>query len=333
MPRTTPAPETVLLVQLGRIGDFILATCVLRALAGARPPFRVSVLASAAAASLVRDHPLVADVIRFDKNPARLAVLLARLRGRRFDWWLDPKDHRSREGLLLARCARATSKVGFAPPGTDGVFHHRIPSAEANAALHVASRNLHVLAPMGFDVGRLDPRPELFSRDGDERAFERFLSESAMRAGEYALVHLSARHKVRHWPPAAWEELLRAMTGDGLRVVITADPAESGLAAGLAGMMSGTRHYPTSSILALLPAVRHARLVVSPDTSVVHIASAFDRPLLGLYSNIPWNTRKFAPLSTHSRVVTPAAEEGLLHEIEPKAVVTAYRDLVTELSA
>lgn len=322
---------SVLLVQLGRIGDFILATPMLRALAALRPAPKVTVLASPAAARLARGHPLAAEVLRYDKNPARLAALLAALRRRRFDWWLDPKDHFSREGAFLARWGRAGAKVGFLPAGARGPFDHALPSAEENAALHATARNLRALAPLGLDPAGLDPRPALFPLEEEERAFAAFLGGSDATGPGYVLAHLSARREIRHWPGTAWEELLRAVAADGHPILITADPLEAAHAAGLAGVTPGARHYPTRSIRALLPAVRRARLVVSPDTSVVHVASAFDRPLLGLYSNIPWNTRKFAPLSTLARVVVPPAEQGLLHEIEPAAAVAAYRELVQEL--
>lgn len=314
--------SSVLLVQLGRIGDFVLATPMLRALANARPAWRVTVLASPAAAVLAQAHPLVGETLLYRKSPARLAALLGTLRRRRFDWWVDPKDHPSREGRFLARWGRATSKAGYEPPPGNAVYDQTIPSAEDNRDLHVTARNLRALLPLG--IASADPRPALFTREEDEERFARFIDN---RADPYVLVHISARREIRTWPGTAWEELMRAIAAGGRQLLVTSDPLDAIHADGLAGAVPGARHYPTPAILQLLPAVRRAHLVISPDTSVVHLAAAFDRPLLGLYSNIPWNTRKFAPLSTVSRVVMPPHEEGLLHEIEPAAVVEAYRAL------
>lgn len=40
---------------------------------------------------------------------------------------------------------------------------------------------------------------------------------------------------------------------------------------------------PTSSVLPLLPIIQYAELVVSPDTALVHIACAFETPLIATY--------------------------------------------------
>jgi ADP-heptose:LPS heptosyltransferase len=50
-------------------------------------------------------------------------------------------------------------------------------------------------------------------------------------------------------------------------------------------------------------------LVVTLDTSVVHIASAFDVPQIALFPDVEWNLKKFRPLSSLSVVVQPEKGE------------------------
>lgn len=46
-----------------------------------------------------------------------------------------------------------------------------------------------------------------------------------------------------------------------------------------------------------------ADLIVSTDTSLIHIASALDRPILGIYFNDPVKSVEWAPLATHGAAV------------------------------
>jgi ADP-heptose:LPS heptosyltransferase len=59
---------------------------------------------------------------------------------------------------------------------------------------------------------------------------------------------------------------------------------------------------PTGHILELAALIRRCELVLSPDTSVIHIASAYDRKIVGYYIRTD-NYRWFYPASRHYRVI------------------------------
>jgi ADP-heptose:LPS heptosyltransferase len=53
-------------------------------------------------------------------------------------------------------------------------------------------------------------------------------------------------------------------------------------------------------------------LMISPDTSFIHIASAFDIPTLGIYRNDRNHIRTWGPRSSRSCVITPPSDsEGI----------------------
>ena len=61
--------------------------------------------------------------------------------------------------------------------------------------------------------------------------------------------------------------------------------------------------YPTESILDVAALIHNVDLVITPDTSLVHMACALEIPLVGVYSN---NLESFAawhPKSENSHVV------------------------------
>ncbi|MGH7496376.1 MAG: glycosyltransferase family 9 protein [bacterium] len=320
-------PQKVLIVQLGRLGDFILATPMLRALKADNPGHQIYILASRHNQALARAHPLVDQVWVHSKKVGPIVELLFSLKQKRFDYWIDPKDHFSRESSFLARWAIADCKIGFNRAGEKAVFDVSVPPAKENYHDQVAIRNLRAL--QAFGVNDSDPRPCLFTESQFEKKLQEFLLRHQIR--QYCCVHLSASKDIRYWPQANWISFLNQIGETARHYLITCDPRDSALALEIAANVSPAHYYPAGSIIELFSAIKHAELVISPDTSVVHIAAAFDRPLLGLYSNEEWNLKKFYPLSTHCRVVMGSQPGTLVCDIPLDLMLMKYRELSFEI--
>jgi ADP-heptose:LPS heptosyltransferase len=75
--------------------------------------------------------------------------------------------------------------------------------------------------------------------------------------------------------------------------------------------------------------VKRVDLVLTVDTSIVHLAAAFDRPIVALYIRVYPAYTLFQPRSTRQRVV--AAEPGApMSSIPVEQVAAAYRQLTVE---
>ena len=71
--------------------------------------------------------------------------------------------------------------------------------------------------------------------------------------------------------------------------------------------------------------------MVTPDTSVVHIAAAFDTPVLGLYQNYEPNYNKFRPLSTINRMVMHHEPGSKISEITVELLIENYNSIIKNL--
>jgi ADP-heptose:LPS heptosyltransferase len=322
-------PQKILIVQLGRLGDFILATPMLRALKEDNSGHQIHILASRYNQALARAHPLVDRVWVHSKKISSTIQWLFSLKRSRFDYWIDPKDHFSRESYLFARWANAACKIGFNRAEGKAVFDVTVPSAEGNYNDQVAIRNLRALQTFGLQDA--DPRPLLFADSHSEEKLHEFLSRNHIR--QFCCVHLSASKGIRYWPQANWISFLKQVGETARHFLLTCDPRDAALALEIEASVPAARYYSAESILELFSPIKHADLVISPDTSVVHIAAAFDRPLLGLYANEEWNLKKFYPLSTHHRVVAGAKPGTLVCDIPLELMLAKYRELSLEIFA
>jgi ADP-heptose:LPS heptosyltransferase len=296
----------ILIVQIGRIGDMVLTTPMFRAVANHIPNAELHVLASPRGVPVLQKNPRVKKIFVYRKDPFSLLLMMVRLRWSRYDWLIDPKDHPSREGAMLARVCRAQNRVGYNREG-EKIFSFGIPSNDENMALHAVARNLACLRPLGVTQDA-DCRPELFP---DARLTKKIRETILPDDGKTVLLNLSAGDATRYWPVEKWAEVAALCLARGLRVLIACQPSDGHMAAALRDLQPGVILYHSSTINEIIAVMPLINLVVTLDTSIVHIASAFDVPQIALFPDVEWNVIKFRPLSSLAVVLQPEKGEAI----------------------
>ncbi|MFW3172588.1 glycosyltransferase family 9 protein [Geodermatophilus sp. CPCC 206100] len=104
-----------------------------------------------------------------------------------------------------------------------------------------------------------------------------------------ALVHPGAAFPGRRWPPERFAAVARHLAAAGLDVRITGGPVEVPLAqrvADAAGLGEGAVLAGRTSPLELAALVAGARVVLSGDTGMAHLATAYRRPSVVLFGPV-----------------------------------------------
>jgi heptosyltransferase III len=294
----------ILVVQLGKIGDMVLTTPLFRAIHREFPEARIHVLLSRRGAPVVAENPRIEKIILYRKNPLRLISLFMRLRLARYDFLIDPKDHYSTESAILARVSRAAVKVGFNSQGRrKNVFTRSLPGQEENFFLHAVERNLLPLGFLGIPPpSPSDKRPELFpSLSLLSKIRENYVLEGA----SIILLNLSTGDACRRWEAKKWAEVAEFCLERNFQVFLSFQPSDCALAEDIHTLLPETTLFRSDSIREVIALIPHVRLVVTPDTSIVHIASAFNIPQIALFPPVEWNLHKFKPLSDRAVVLQP----------------------------
>ena len=100
------------------------------------------------------------------------------------------------------------------------------------------------------------------------------------------IVHPGAASESRRWPLERWIRVVRALRSDGHDVVLSGAPDEAHLTAAIAErtQLPKSRDLGGKTSLAALSAiVAHARMVLSSDTGIAHLAVAHGTPSVSLY--------------------------------------------------
>ena len=279
--RLADRPRRVLFLRPDRIGDMIVSTGVMRAIAHSSSDIILDVLASPANAPIARAEPWVHDVIVFDRRRSwRMGGLVARLRATHYDAVIDCMPTApSVTTLMLMLATGARERVGVAGRGNEAALTIAVPPRAG--ARHIVDHLSSLAGAFGVDVAATDFTPVLTVRN-EERAWA--LRTWQARGGGHApgarlLVNVSAGKTARQWPDRAFAQVLArvAHTMPNVQTILVGNPSEPERVAAIAGV-AGVPMVHTRTIREAIALVATASVVVTPDTGLAHAAAALRRP-------------------------------------------------------
>lgn len=288
--RTAPltfkaAPRRILLISIRRLGDVLLSTVLIEAMAKQWPQARIDVLTNASAAVTLQGISQIARVIVQPERPRFWQVLgmVARI-FRRYDLAVCAMGN---DRPYLYAYAAAPLRAGLVPQGESSTrLKKKLMTAwcvDQPRELHVVEQYLRVGDLLGLPRTApkvLPPQPE------SEVNLDAVLG-AGWRERSYAVVHASAMFRYKAWTLEGWRALVRALAEKGLRVMLTGggSPAERELVAAIAADsaesvldLAGRLRFAE-----LTPLLSAAKVFIGPDTSVTHLAAATGIPTITLF--------------------------------------------------
>ena len=283
-------PHRVLYLRYDKIGDMILSTSLIDAIAASHPTITLDVLASPANAPILAGNPLVSAVRIWDKSkPLKYAQLIRELRKARYDAVIDCMILApSTTTLLLMLASGARHRIGVGGGINDFALTVRIPAS--TTAVHHIEHSSVLATAFGVKLDSVDWKPRLtLSVSEIEQAEQRWKSQDTMTPTGRArrlLVNVSAGRPMRQWPEQRFIELLEHIRKSGakLNMLLICAPADIERAKRIA-KQSGVTRAPTPHLRDALALVETTDLVFTPDTSIGHAASACGKPAVILYEH------------------------------------------------
>jgi ADP-heptose:LPS heptosyltransferase len=297
----------VLFLRYERIGDMIMSTGVIRVLAQSHPTIKIDVLANPNALPVLENNPHVRRALALNRSSLRsYQQTLRRVRAGGYDVIVDgrlnnPPIFTSTPLIMLA--SRARYRVGVSGGNNDLIYNLRVPAYDRNTHYVEGSKQLGV--PFGVDQATVDWQPEIFLKDAEIQAADARWSAAAGLAngavGKRLLVNLSASEPKRRWPDGKFAAVLRNLRASNpdIPVIVIGLPSEWESVNSVATSV-GALPVPTPRLRDALALVGRSDIVFTPDTSISHAASAFNKPSLVLLKR---EHRPYAPYNTPGRVL------------------------------
>ena len=292
----------VLLINLAHMGDVLMTTPAIAALARRFPDAEISMLVGPWGRETIANHPKIHEVIEhraawFDRArgspylaPAEFAALVRRLRRGKFDAAVNFKSFFQEN--LAAALAGIPWRVGYGLYG--GGFLHTACIPFPWGA-HTVEQHLALVQALGCDPG--DPRLEVFPDVEDRRQAAALLDGAAT----WVAMHLGAGIPARRWPIERFarlaDELVKRL---GTRVVIVGGADDLPLVERFRTLTSTPPVVAAGKFGVMGTAALLARCAgfVGNDSGPAHLAAAVGVPAVVLFSGTndvavwkPWGPR------------------------------------------
>ncbi len=282
-----PAVRRIAVLRANAIGDWTFALPALDALRAAYPDAHVTLLGARWHAAFLRDRPSPVDAVvvapptagvnGLDGPPVDDAArerFFEQMTRERFDLALQLHGGGGNSNpFVLALGARLTAgcRAEDAPPLDRWVRYVYWQNEVA--------RCLEVVGLVGAPPVTLEPRLAVTEAD---------LAEAGAAVDDdvpLVVLHPGATDARRRWPAARFAAVGDALAEEGLRVAVTAAPAEAEV---VAAVLAAMRHDAVDlcgrlSLGGLVGLLRRATLLVGNDSGPLHVAGAVGTATVGIY--------------------------------------------------
>lgn len=293
--------QSILFIRNDAIGDTVVSAPIWQTVRRRYPHLRIGVVASFLNRSLIERDPAVDRVYdgTLDFSPAGRTQLLTTRRALRMQSWdiVLPLIYGKKTKIsvfthwLVPRAPLVTLLV----PGEtierygklfDGTAISRLPD---DAPMSLLLRE-HLALTAGIEITDEEWKGKLYPAEASLERIDKALDEilSADRTSRIVHINLSAQMAAREFGIERSVELARLIlaANPDCSVVMTSirlhrDQALRVLAD---AAISRAHIVATDTIDDVIAIVRHASLVITPDTSVMHIAAAEAKPIIGFYT-------------------------------------------------
>lgn len=267
LPGRSTSPNRILIAHHLLLGDTLMLAALLARLRAGHPEAEILMTCPPAFLPLFTARPWGVQAYAYDPRDSR--TLLAWWQHRGFDLAILPADVRLSwlARALGARRIRALS--GDRPGWKYWPVDEQIPFPQQLTAL-----------------------PELFALLAGHSSTAPYQPTDwpmaaanlvALPEGAYAILHLGASNPLRNWPAERWQALAEALSARGVTPVWSAGARETTLV----DAADPTHRWPSLAgkldLLQLAQALRGARLLVCPDTGVMHLGRIVGTPTLGIF--------------------------------------------------
>ena len=261
-------------VQTAYMGDVILTTPLLTALAAQHGP--VDVVVTPQSATLLDTHPAVREVIRYDKRGADkgwpgLRRVAGQLRRRRYEAAYLP--HRSWRSATMVLLARVPERIGFEDSPAASLYTRRLPRP---VQAHETAR---LWSLSGMPASAPVPPVTLGLTPEDEAEADRWLAGHGI-TGPFVALGPGSPWGAKRWP--YYPEFAARLTEP---VVAIGGPTDAVIGNAIEAAAPGRAHSACGQVGPRTSTALIARAagLVTNDSSPLHLALATRTPMVALF--------------------------------------------------
>jgi ADP-heptose:LPS heptosyltransferase len=318
-----------LFVRQDRIGDVLVSTPLFSALKNKYPNAVIDVLLSTNNHFVLANDHAIRKRWMYNKQLFASMRMMYNIRREKYDFVIDLMDNPSATSTVICLLSDARWTVGLRK---DNAYAYDIvvPLISRKDA-HIVDRIARLLVPFGIDPSAEDLRIRFnvpgYATEFSNRVFE----QNKLIRGKTMGINISAGHEVRFWGIDNFRTLITLLASKyrNKPILLLSKPSHKSLALQISdGFDNVVLAPPTNSFDEFAGLIRNLGLLITPDTSAVHLAAAFSVPSVVMYVQSDKNLRIWEPYNSRSEALVADVDD--LRVISPEEVFQAVQRITSK---
>lgn len=309
--------KKVLILKYDRIGDMVVSTPIFRELKKAFPEISISVLASKTNKDVIKYNPYVDNIYtNYKNNIIKDLPILFKLRKKCFDVCIELEHSVIPHAIIRLKIIRPRKIISIHKDGRYGVKGSELQLydyfTDKDKISHFGKIWLETLS--FFDIKPNSNRYDFFVSNIETDKASKFINNlgNKLKIG----INTQGSFPEKSIQNKELEEICAGLynVSSKIQIVILTTPSQlesKHKFVSTLGLDYVTCSYSTETINDVAALIQKLDLIISPDTSLVHIAASFDIPTISIHENNQDSFRLWSPTSTLSKTIFAKSAYGL----------------------
>ena len=310
--------KKVLILKYDRIGDMIVATPIFRELKKSYPDISISVLASNLNKDIIKYNPYVDRIYTNYKNNLLFDFKkLLILRWMKFDVCIELEHSVIPHAIFRLKIINPKKTISIHKDGRYGVKGSELQIYDfltnIDIGKHFGEIWLDTLS--FFDIKNYSNKYDIFLSSIEENRAKTFSKsiKSKIKIG----INLEGSFKEKQIRPDDLEKICLSIKQKfkDITIVIVSHPnrrEKTKMMISNMNLEGVIVSYDTKNILDVAALINELDFIISPDTSIVHIASAFNKPIVSNHENNELSFTQWRPTSSINKTVFSQSKYGII---------------------
>ncbi|WP_047393929.1 glycosyltransferase family 9 protein [Cetobacterium sp. ZOR0034] len=324
----------ILIIHTAFIGDIVLSTPLIKRIKEVYPESKITYVTTPVGASILRNNEDITEIIEYDKRGTHsgfkgLIALGRRLRYENFNLVLTP--HRYLRSSILSWLTRSPKRIGYDTASGAILFTDKV---KYDKEKHEVEKLLSFMGEIPKN-SREDYPIELYPSKKDTEIINRIWEENGLENEDVIAIAPGSKWFTKKWPLEYFNKVIDLLIENNKKVIVIGGKDEMFLNVHTSKGVIDLRGKTT--LLELAEVLRRVRVVLTNDSSPIHIASAFKNtriialfgPTVKEFGFFPWSENSEVleieglpcrPCGIHGGNKCPKGHFKCMLEIKPEKV-------------
>ncbi len=266
----------------GKIGDMIINTLIFREIKRKYPEIKIGVVTRGAAKGVIVNNPYVDKIYDYNKSNSKLKALAREIEGEGYDLLVDFSEFLRVKQMMFINLCKARFNMGIDKRKWNLFDISLDPGRDFKWTDHITNRYSAYLRVLGISAEKVNY--DMFLSEEEREYAQKFYSN--LGAEKRVVINPYGASKHKTFNNKTLKSISEYIVSKGWRgIYVYAPDKYEELKKFVEGMGSKNLYIPQGirSINHTGAIIEGADLVITPDTSIVHVASALNKPMVCVY--------------------------------------------------